>query len=234
MSESAGVSVKVRDTVGAGDAFTAAMTLGLLRGDHLDQINQRACEIAACVCSQPGATPPLPVELKQAFGATSMTDQTCNAPPALCAATVSDARGCVVYRDDRLLVLDKPSGLLAVPGRGPDLQDCLSARVQAAWPQALVIHRLDRDTSGLIVMAPTRRRSASSAGNSPNGRSRNATRRSCSAVRRQTPARSICRSVRISIVRRGIWSIRFTAGRRRPAGTSSSGSVTAVGWKCGR
>jgi len=59
----------------------------------------------------------------------------------------------IVYRDDRLLVLDKPSGLLAVPGRGPLLQDCLSARVQSAWPQALVVHRLDRDTSGLIVMA---------------------------------------------------------------------------------
>jgi tRNA pseudouridine32 synthase/23S rRNA pseudouridine746 synthase len=59
----------------------------------------------------------------------------------------------IVYRDKRLLVLDKPSGLLAVPGRGPDLQDCLSARVQTAWPQALVVHRLDRDTSGLIVMA---------------------------------------------------------------------------------
>ena len=58
-----------------------------------------------------------------------------------------------VYQDDQLLVLDKPSGLLAVPGRGPDLQDCLSARVQAVWPSALVVHRLDRDTSGLIVMA---------------------------------------------------------------------------------
>jgi tRNA pseudouridine32 synthase / 23S rRNA pseudouridine746 synthase len=58
-----------------------------------------------------------------------------------------------VYRDDRLLVLDKPSGLLAVPGRGPLLQDCLSARVQSVLPQALVVHRLDRDTSGLLVMA---------------------------------------------------------------------------------
>lgn len=57
------------------------------------------------------------------------------------------------YRDEHLLVLDKPSGLLAVPGRGPDLQDCLSARVQAVAPGALVVHRLDRDTSGLMVMA---------------------------------------------------------------------------------
>ncbi len=52
-----------------------------------------------------------------------------------------------------MIVLDKPSGLLAVPGRGPDLQDCLSARVQAALSQALIVHRLDRDTSGLMVMA---------------------------------------------------------------------------------
>ncbi|MBL9080236.1 MAG: RluA family pseudouridine synthase [Planctomycetales bacterium] len=58
-----------------------------------------------------------------------------------------------VYQDDRLLVLEKPSGLLAVPGRGPDLQDCLSSRVQAAYPTALVVHRLDRDTSGVFLMA---------------------------------------------------------------------------------
>lgn len=59
----------------------------------------------------------------------------------------------IVYRDECMLVLEKPSGLLAVPGRGPDLQDCLSARVQRDFPTALVVHRLDRDTSGLIVMA---------------------------------------------------------------------------------
>jgi tRNA pseudouridine32 synthase/23S rRNA pseudouridine746 synthase len=58
-----------------------------------------------------------------------------------------------VYRDDQLLVLDKPSGMLAVPGRGPELQDCLARRVQAEFPSALIVHRLDRDTSGLIVMA---------------------------------------------------------------------------------
>ena len=60
-----------------------------------------------------------------------------------------------IYQDAQLIVLDKPSGLLAVPGRGPDLQDCLSARVQAMLPMALVVHRLDRDTSGLMVMALT-------------------------------------------------------------------------------
>jgi tRNA pseudouridine32 synthase/23S rRNA pseudouridine746 synthase len=58
-----------------------------------------------------------------------------------------------LYADDTLLVFDKPSGLLAVPGRGPDKQDCLSARVQARYPDALIVHRLDMATSGLMVMA---------------------------------------------------------------------------------
>jgi tRNA pseudouridine32 synthase/23S rRNA pseudouridine746 synthase len=59
----------------------------------------------------------------------------------------------VVYIDTHLIILNKPSGLLSVPGRGPDKQDCLSARVQAQYPDALVVHRLDMATSGLIVMA---------------------------------------------------------------------------------
>ena len=58
-----------------------------------------------------------------------------------------------VYEDDHLLVLNKPSGLLCVPGRGPDKQDCLSRRAQQQWPDALVVHRLDQATSGLVVMA---------------------------------------------------------------------------------
>jgi tRNA pseudouridine32 synthase/23S rRNA pseudouridine746 synthase len=59
----------------------------------------------------------------------------------------------VLYADEAMLVLDKPAGLLSVPGRGDDKQDCLSARVQAVYPNALVVHRLDMATSGLIVMA---------------------------------------------------------------------------------
>ena len=59
----------------------------------------------------------------------------------------------LLHSDDSLLVLDKPAGLLAVPGRGEDKQDCLSARVQAIYPDALVVHRLDQATSGLMLMA---------------------------------------------------------------------------------
>jgi tRNA pseudouridine32 synthase / 23S rRNA pseudouridine746 synthase len=59
----------------------------------------------------------------------------------------------LVYVDEHLLVLDKPAGLLSVPGRGPDKQDCLAARAQAMWPDALIVHRLDQATSGLLLMA---------------------------------------------------------------------------------
>ena len=58
-----------------------------------------------------------------------------------------------IYTDDSLLVLNKPAGLLSVPGRGADKQDCLSARVQQTYPEALIVHRLDMATSGLLVMA---------------------------------------------------------------------------------
>ena len=59
----------------------------------------------------------------------------------------------VVFADDHLLVLNKPSGLLSVPGRGEDKQDCLIVRAQSQWPDALTVHRLDMATSGLVVIA---------------------------------------------------------------------------------
>lgn len=59
----------------------------------------------------------------------------------------------ILHVDDALLVLDKPAGLLAVPGRGADKQDCLSSRVQQHFPDALIVHRLDMATSGLMLLA---------------------------------------------------------------------------------
>ncbi len=59
----------------------------------------------------------------------------------------------VIHEDEALLAIDKPAGLLAVPGRGADKQDCLSLRVQARWPDARVVHRLDMATSGLMLFA---------------------------------------------------------------------------------
>lgn len=59
----------------------------------------------------------------------------------------------LVYADAALLVGNKPGGLLSVPGRGPGKDDCLARRVQARYPEARVVHRLDMETSGLIVFA---------------------------------------------------------------------------------
>jgi tRNA pseudouridine32 synthase / 23S rRNA pseudouridine746 synthase len=59
----------------------------------------------------------------------------------------------VLHQDATLIAADKPAGLLAVPGRGADKQDCLWARVRAEWPDALVVHRLDQATSGVMLFA---------------------------------------------------------------------------------
>lgn len=59
----------------------------------------------------------------------------------------------ILHQDDALLVLNKPSGLLSVPGRAPENQDSLALRVQSRFPAASVVHRLDMSTSGLMVMA---------------------------------------------------------------------------------
>jgi tRNA pseudouridine32 synthase/23S rRNA pseudouridine746 synthase len=62
----------------------------------------------------------------------------------------------IVHEDERLIVCNKPSGLLTVPGKDPSLADCLEARVQARYPDrpaTKVVHRLDKDTSGLLLLA---------------------------------------------------------------------------------
>lgn len=58
-----------------------------------------------------------------------------------------------LYADGSFLVVNKPAGLLAVPGRGPDKQDCLASQVTQHYPDALVVHRLDMATSGLMLFA---------------------------------------------------------------------------------
>lgn len=65
-----------------------------------------------------------------------------------------DGRGYeLLYADEHLLVVNKECGLLTVPGIGPEKADCLIARLQKEWPTARVVHRLDRDTSGVLVVA---------------------------------------------------------------------------------
>ncbi len=59
----------------------------------------------------------------------------------------------VLYADRSLLAVSKPPRLLSVPGRGEDKQDCLIHRVQQEFPDALIVHRIDYDTSGVLVLA---------------------------------------------------------------------------------
>jgi tRNA pseudouridine32 synthase/23S rRNA pseudouridine746 synthase len=59
----------------------------------------------------------------------------------------------VLHADEDIVVLDKPSGLLTVPGKDAALKDSLEARVRERWPTATVVHRLDKDTSGILLMA---------------------------------------------------------------------------------
>ena len=59
----------------------------------------------------------------------------------------------VVYQDDHIIVLNKPSGLLSVPGKALEHRDSLQLRVQRVWPSATIVHRLDMATSGLMIMA---------------------------------------------------------------------------------
>jgi len=61
----------------------------------------------------------------------------------------------ILHHDHEILLVNKPSGLLSVPGKGDHLSDCLISRVQEAFPEALLVHRLDMDTSGVMVFGLT-------------------------------------------------------------------------------
>ena len=63
----------------------------------------------------------------------------------------------VIHRDGHILILDKPSGLLAVPGKPEAHDDCLETRARKFYRGAMTVHRLDRDTSGVVVMGMTRK-----------------------------------------------------------------------------
>lgn len=62
----------------------------------------------------------------------------------------------VLYVDDDIVVADKPSGLLSVPGRGEDRSDCLINRLREVFPDILLVHRLDLDTSGVMIFGRTK------------------------------------------------------------------------------
>lgn len=79
-----------------------------------------------------------------------------DAPPVFGTGRIDPALPHTLYEDAHLLVVDKPSGLLSVPGRSAALQDCVLSRLRARYPECtgqMVVHRLDLDTSGLLLAA---------------------------------------------------------------------------------
>lgn len=61
----------------------------------------------------------------------------------------------LIHADHEILVVNKPAGLLSVPGRGPEKADCLIERLRGAFPTVLLVHRLDLDTSGVMIFGLT-------------------------------------------------------------------------------
>jgi len=98
----------------------------------------------------------------------------------------------VLYADAALLVAVKPAGLLSVPGRGDAKQDCLIARLQRDYPDVRIVHRLDQDTSGLLVVARAAGVHRELSRQFHDREVEKPMRRWCWAVRSATPAASTC------------------------------------------
>lgn len=77
------------------------------------------------------------------------------APRPFVYAPPEDSFLSVIHADDDILVIDKPAGLLTVAGKDPSLSDCLASRAQSRFAGALIVHRLDKDTSGVIILGLT-------------------------------------------------------------------------------
>ncbi|MDO9173609.1 MAG: RluA family pseudouridine synthase [Actinomycetota bacterium] len=75
--------------------------------------------------------------------------------PGYYVAKPCDAPLLIVHVDEDIVVIDKPSGLYTIPGRGPENTDSAITRLQRDYPEAIIIHRLDLDTSGLLVVPRT-------------------------------------------------------------------------------
>lgn len=78
---------------------------------------------------------------------------TADTPPPAFIVPVCEEPVEILYADESCLMVNKPSGLLSVPGRHPANKDCVISRVQETYPDALIVHRLDMDTSGVMVIA---------------------------------------------------------------------------------
>ena len=105
----------------------------------------------------------VPVSLCEAFYKNGITEENIIPSPPCderCGIIIPAMLGVeILYRDEHIIVVNKQSGLLSVPGRGPDKQDCIVSRVRRLFPSCIeqpAVHRLDMETSGILVLAFTK------------------------------------------------------------------------------
>lgn len=104
----------------------------------------------------------LPVSMCEVFYTKNPTEniEPCNPCDERCGIILPEMLGLeILYRDEHIIVVNKQSGLLSVPGRGPDKQDCIVNRVKRLFPNCIeqpAVHRLDMETSGILILAFTK------------------------------------------------------------------------------
>ena len=109
------------------------------------------------------------------------------------AYTPPQTRPEIIYADELLVAVDKPSGLLSVPGRGADKADCALSRVLEDYPDTLTVHRLDMATSGLLLFARSKEMQRALSGLFARGEIAKRYVADVWGRRNPGPARSVCR-----------------------------------------
>ena len=141
----------------------------------------------------------------------------------------------ILFQDTRFVVLDKPPGLPAHPVRqgGPSLEDCfphISRRKDGPW----LVHRLDRDTSGCLLVALRKAALIAAQAEFAAGRVRKTFGRSCAAARRRTAVRSPLRSAAKPKKPPGAWWWTRWGSPPAPRGRSWGAAPASPGWNCAR
>lgn len=124
----------------------------------------------------------------------------------------------ILHHDSALLVVNKPAGLLSVPGKDPGKEDCLIDRLRRVFPEVLLVHRLDCDTSGVMVFALTKAAQGNLGQQFENGRRKRSMSRVSRGFLSRRRAPSICRYASIGPTVRASMSITNRASLPRPTG----------------
>ena len=137
----------------------------------------------------------------------------------------------ILHEDAAILVINKPTLLLSVPGRADDNKDCLITRLQQnGYPDALIVHRLDWETSGIILLARDADSHRELSRQFHDRETEKAYTALCWGSRRWTAAASTCRCATTHRPSPATWWTMSKASMPSPSGASSSAVATTAGW----